>query len=74
MRILGDIIYFFLVVILSFRVISLSEIKRGLESEKENLQRELRYYQEENARLERLNLERLNQQTMYLLLNGFEED
>lgn len=69
MHILGDIIYFFSVVILLFCVISLSEIKRGLESEKENLQRELRYYQEENARLERL-----NQQTMYLLLNGFEED
>lgn len=69
MHILGDIIYFFSVVILLFCVISLSETKRGFESEKENLQRELRYYQEENARLERL-----NQQTMYLLLNGFEED
>lgn len=69
MRILVDIIYFFLVVILSLCVISLSETKRVLESEKENLQREFRYYQEENIRLERL-----NQQTMYLLLNGFEED
>lgn len=66
MHILRDIIYFFSVVILLFCVIALSEVKRGLESEKENLQRELCYYQEENARLERL-----NQQTMYLLLNGF---
>lgn len=69
MRILVDIIYFLLVMILSLCVISLSETKRVLESEKENLQREFRYYQEENVRLERL-----NQQTMYLLLNGFEED
>lgn len=69
MRILVDIIYFFLVVILSLCAISLLETKRVLESEKENLQREFRYYQEENARLERL-----NQQTMYLLLNGFKED
>lgn len=69
MRILAYLIYFFSVMILSFCVIALSEVKRGLESEKENLQRELRYYQEENARLERL-----NQQTMYLLLNGFKED
>lgn len=69
MRILADLIYFFSVMILSFRVIALSDAKRGLESEKENLQRELCYYQEENARLERL-----NQQTMYLLLNGFKED
>ena len=69
MRILVDLIYFLLVMILSFHVVDLSDAKRGLESEKENLQRELRYYQEENARLERL-----NQQTMYLLLNGFKED
>ena len=67
--ILEDIFYFFSVVILLFCVIALLEAKRGLESEKGNLQRELRYYQEENARLERL-----NQQTMYLLLNGFKED
>lgn len=69
MRILVDLIYFFSVMILLFCVIALSDAKRGFESEKENLQRELRYYQEENARLERL-----NQQTMYLLLNGFKED
>lgn len=69
MYILEDIFYFFSVVILLFCVIALLEAKRGLESEKGNLQRELRYYQEENARLERL-----NQQTMYLLLNGFKED
>ena len=69
MYILRDIVYFFSAVILLFCVIALSETKRELESEKGNLQRELRYYQEENARLERL-----NQQTMHLLLNGFKED
>lgn len=69
MRILVDIIYFLSILVLLFFIISSSEAVRGLEYEKENLQRELRYYQEENARLERL-----NQQTMYLLLNGFKED
>lgn len=69
MRILVDIIYFLSILVLLFSIISSSEAVRGLEYEKENLQRELRYYQEENARLERL-----NQQTMYLLLNGFKED
>lgn len=69
MSILVDMIYFFSVMILLFCVIALSEAKGGLEAEKENLQRELLYSQEENIRLERL-----NQQTMYLLLNGFEED
>ncbi len=69
MRILVDIIYFLSILVLLFSIISSLEAVRGLEYEKENLQGELRYYQEENARLERL-----NQQNMYLLLNGFEED
>lgn len=69
MRILINIFYLFVAIILSFYTIFLLEAKKSLESEKEKLQRELRYYQEENARLERL-----NQQTMYLLLNGFKED
>lgn len=69
MRILINIFYLFVAIILSFYTISLLEAKKSLESEKEKLQEELFYYQEENIRLERL-----NQQTMYLLLNGFKED
>lgn len=69
MRILNDILCFFSALVLLFFVITLLEAKRNLEDEKEELQEILSWYQEENARLERL-----NQQTMYLLINGYQED
>lgn len=69
MRILSDIFYFLSVTVLFFCIIVLTEFKTRLEDEKKELQEALSYYQKENARLERL-----NQQTIYLLINGYEED
>lgn len=69
MRILSDIFYFLSVAVLFFCIIVLTEFKTRLEDEKKELQEALSYYQKENARLERL-----NQQTIYLLINGYEED
>ena len=69
MRFLINLIYFLSGLMLLFSILVLLEAKKNLEAKNAILQESLIKCQEEKD-----NLERLEQQTMYLYLNGYKEE